>query len=157
MCILHRTFHYQMSQRGWLPESALSSSSFFPSRSSISTPFPFLPSTSVLVAKKRRRALHQLSGPSARWDPTLPLSLSPLFLPLSFSPPLVVTEHTCLILATRAPSPITSQPLRSLIPWLDFWESSSPLLFLPWFYWEQVGELSYPSVSASWRPCLFVV
>lgn len=41
------------------------------------------------------------------------LSLSPLFLPLFFSPPLVVTEHTCLILATRTLSPITSQPLQS--------------------------------------------
>lgn len=40
------------------------------------------------------------------WDPSLLLSLSPLS--LSLSPPLVVTEHTCLILATRAPSPITS-------------------------------------------------
>lgn len=78
MCILHRTFHYQMSQRGWLPESTLSSS-FFPSRFSISTPSPFLPSTSVLAAKKkkkRRRALHQLSGPSVWWDPSLRLSLS---------------------------------------------------------------------------------
>lgn len=47
--------------------------------------------------------------------PSFSLSLSRLFLPLSFSPPLVVTEHTCLILASRAPSPITSQPLHALI------------------------------------------
>lgn len=104
MCILHRTFHYQMSQRGWLPESALSSSSFFPSRSSISTPFPFLPSTSVLIAKKRRRALHQLSGPSARWDPTLPLSLSALSSSLLLSSPCCDRAHLLDLGYTRSES-----------------------------------------------------
>lgn len=80
---------------------------------SLSIPSLYLCSSSK---KKRRGVLHQLSGPSA-WCQTPPsISLSPLFLPLSFSPPLVVTEHTCLILATRAPSPITSQPLQSHPP-----------------------------------------
>lgn len=130
MWVLHRTFHYQMSQPGWLPEPTLSSS-FFPSRSSISTPSPFLPSTSVRAAKKGGESSTNCLGPQRGVRP-LPHSLSPLFLPLSFSPPLVVTQHTCLILATRAPSPITSQPLHSLIPPTGFLgvDLTSPLFAL---------------------------
>lgn len=103
MCVLHRTFHYQMSQPGWLPEPTLSSS-FFPSRSSISTPSPFLPSTSVRAAKKRRGVLHQLSGPSA-WCQTPPsLSLSPLSSSLLLSSPCCDRAHLLDLGYTRSES-----------------------------------------------------
>lgn len=74
MCVLNRTFHYQMSQPGWLPEPTLSSS-FFPSRSSISTPSPFLSSTSVRAAKKGGESSTNCLGPQCGVRP-LPHSLS---------------------------------------------------------------------------------
>lgn len=81
--------------------------------------FSFLPSPFPAVFGAHE---HEGSSPpivsvlrgAPQLDPSPFLSHSPfppatLFLshPLSLSPPLVVTEHTCLILAACAPSPIT--------------------------------------------------
>lgn len=79
----------------------------------------FFPSPSILHFQLffGARSKSRTSSPPIAWalsgvgrrDPSLLLSLSPVS--RSLSPPLVVTEHTCLILASRAPSPITSQAL----------------------------------------------
>lgn len=125
MCILQRTLHYQMSQRGWLPETPLSSS--FPSRSSMSTPSPFLPSTSVLTAKKRGESSTNCLGPRRGGTPPS-LSLSPLSSSLLLSSPCCDRAHLLDLGYTRS----ESNYLAVSSPRLDFLgvELTSPLVAL---------------------------
>lgn len=142
----HRTYHYQMSQWGWLPAEslliALNSNSlslllslllfslllspfFFPSSSS-SYPSPSSSSRCFFGARTARagRVLYQLFSVlrgARRSDPSLLLSLSPLSL-LCLSPSLLPllwqsTPAWSWLHALRVQLPHRpSQPLHSLIP-----------------------------------------